>query len=160
MPETPDADASERLVRKTFESLGYRPTVKRFGGFREYYEALRRAGRRGPDAGAGGWSADYPAPSTFFGSLTCAAAAGPDPSNYGRFCSAPFERTFAGAKAAQSRDPSAAAKLWADLDRTATDEAAWVPGTTPRNVDLISKQVGNFQHHPLFGVLLDQLWVR
>jgi len=35
-----------------------------------------------------------------------------------------------------------------------------VPGTTPRNVDLISKQVGNFQHHPLFGVLLDQLWVR
>ena len=29
-----------------------------------------------------------------------------------------------------------------------------------RNVDLVSKRVGNFQHHPLFGVLLDQLWVK
>ena len=24
----------------------------------------------------------------------------------------------------------------------------------------MSKRVGNYQHHPLFGVLLDQLWVR
>ena len=31
---------------------------------------------------------------------------------------------------------------------------------TPRNVDLVSKRVGNYQHHPLFGVLLDQLWVK
>jgi hypothetical protein len=35
-----------------------------------------------------------------------------------------------------------------------------VPTHTLRNIDLVSKRVGNYQHHPLFGVLLDQLWVR
>jgi hypothetical protein len=24
----------------------------------------------------------------------------------------------------------------------------------------VSKRVDNYEHHPLFGVLLDQLWVR
>ncbi len=68
--------------------------------------------------------------------------------------------TFARARTLQAQDPNAAAKLWAELDRKATDQAVWVPTTTPRNIDLVSKRVGNFQHHPLFGVLLDQLWVR
>jgi hypothetical protein len=35
-----------------------------------------------------------------------------------------------------------------------------VATNNPRNVDLVSKRVGNFQHHPLFGVLLDKLWVK
>jgi hypothetical protein len=37
------------------------------------------------------------------------------------------------------------------------DQAIWVSTYTPRNTDLVSKRVGNYQHHPLFGVLLDQL---
>jgi hypothetical protein len=55
---------------------------------------------------------------------------------------------------------SAAAKLRAEVDRDATNLAALVATYTTRNVDLVSKRVGNYQHHPLFGVLLDQLWVR
>ena len=59
----------------------------------------------------------------------------------------------------QAQDQGAAAKLWAEVDRDATNLAAVVPTYTPRNIDLVSKRVGNYQHHPLFGVLLDQLWV-
>jgi ABC-type transport system substrate-binding protein len=60
----------------------------------------------------------------------------------------------------QSRDPTAAARLWTKIDRDATDTSAIVPTHNSRSVDLVSKRVGNYQHHPLFGVLLDQLWVR
>jgi peptide/nickel transport system substrate-binding protein len=60
----------------------------------------------------------------------------------------------------QAEDQDAGAQAWAQVDRAATDLAPWVPTITPRNVDLVSKRVGNYQHHRLFGVLLDQLWVR
>ena len=43
---------------------------------------------------------------------------------------------------------------------TATNTAAIVPIETPKSVDLVSKRVGNYERNPLFGVLLDQLWVR
>jgi ABC-type transport system substrate-binding protein len=45
-------------------------------------------------------------------------------------------------------------------DRKVTDLAPIVPLYTPRNVALVSKRAGNFQYHPLYTVLLDQLWVR
>jgi len=57
-------------------------------------------------------------------------------------------------------DQASAAALWTKIDRDATDLTAIVPTYTPRSVDLVSKRVGNYEHHPLWGVLLDQLWVR
>ena len=35
-----------------------------------------------------------------------------------------------------------------------------VRNTARRGAVFVSERVGNYQHHPLFGVLLDQLWVR
>jgi len=35
-----------------------------------------------------------------------------------------------------------------------------IPLTTGKATDFVSKRVGNYQSHPVFGVLLDQLWVR
>jgi YVTN family beta-propeller protein len=157
-PEVPDAGAFERLVRRTFTQLGYRVSFRRFP-IEKYWEALGRVGPgTAPEAGANGWSADYPSPATFLGPLTCRAIA--DGANLSRFCSPAYDRAFAHAQSVQAREPNAATKLWADLDRMATDSAAWVPTNNPRNIDLVSKRVGNFQHHPLFGVLLDQLWVK
>jgi hypothetical protein len=60
----------------------------------------------------------------------------------------------------QSRDQAAAARRWTQIDRDATDATAIVPMYTSRSVDLVSKRVENYEHNPLFGVLLDQLWVR
>jgi len=60
----------------------------------------------------------------------------------------------------QAQGESSAAKVWAEADRDLTDLSPLVPTITPRNVDLVSKRVGNYQRHPLFGVLLDQLQVR
>ena len=57
-------------------------------------------------------------------------------------------------------DPVSADDMWAQLDRTLTDEAATVPLGNPQNRVLVSARVGNYQSHPLWGPLLDQLWVR
>jgi peptide/nickel transport system substrate-binding protein len=35
-----------------------------------------------------------------------------------------------------------------------------VPTFNGREVDLVSKRVGNYEYHPQWGALLDQLWVK
>jgi hypothetical protein len=42
-------------------------------------------------------------------------------------------------------------------DRT---RAPQLPTGTPTWTDIISKRAGNYQFHPLWGILIDQLWVR
>lgn len=35
-----------------------------------------------------------------------------------------------------------------------------VPFLNLKATDFVSKRVGNYQHHPEFDLLIDQLWVR
>ncbi len=35
-----------------------------------------------------------------------------------------------------------------------------VPLVNRRSVTLVSERVGNYQHHPVYGTLFEQLWVR
>jgi YVTN family beta-propeller protein len=158
LTDIPNARAIERFAQKTFTQLGYRFSVKRFAEFGDYYTALGKTKRA--QAGDHGWSADYPAASTFFEALTCAAADDADSANASRFCSRSVDREIARARELQQDDQAAAARLWAKIDREVTDQAVRVATVTPRNADLVSKRLGNYQQHPLFGVLLDQLWVR
>jgi peptide/nickel transport system substrate-binding protein len=60
----------------------------------------------------------------------------------------------------QERDSAAANESWAALDRDLTDQAPWVSLYTPSSSDFVSTRVGNYQHHPLWGALYAQLWVR
>jgi peptide/nickel transport system substrate-binding protein len=154
----PAVAEQRRIIETTFTMLGYRTSVRAFAEPRAYFPTLRKA-KPGPEAGFNGWVADYPAPSNFFEILSCDARVD-RASNSARYCSKNFDRELARASALQSRDQAAATRSWTQIDREATDTAAIVPMFTPRNVDLVSKRVGNYQHHPLFGVLLDQLWVR
>ncbi len=151
--------ADAEVARETFTQLGYRFSAKIFPDPGAYFGALANAPKNEPTAGVNGWLADYPAASNFFEPMSCATI-GDAAGNSSRFCSAAFNRKLEQAEAVQTRDPGAAAKLFGRLDRDATDQAIWVSTFTPRNIDLVSKRVGNYQHHPLFGVLLDQLWVR
>lgn len=40
------------------------------------------------------------------------------------------------------------------------DAAPAVMALNPTDVTFVSKRVGNFQHHPQWVILLDQLWVK
>jgi YVTN family beta-propeller protein len=80
--------------------------------------------------------------------------------NHRWFCDAAVERAIARAQALEATDARAAAARWAELDRELTDRAAWVPLVNPRQIDFLSARVGNYQHHPVLGLIADQLTLR
>jgi hypothetical protein len=50
--------------------------------------------------------------------------------------------------------------MWGEIDRALVDQAVALPWASPSIASLVSARVGNYQSHPLWGTLLDQLWVR
>jgi ABC-type transport system substrate-binding protein len=131
------------------------------GQLRTEFDLLR------PDVQAGfaGWYADYPSPGGFFDAwLTCDAYLpgdfGGHQSNPGGFCAPAIDRQIRHASELQARDPEAANALWSKIDRRIVDQAPIVPISNPRSPTFVSKRVRNFQFHPVWGRLLDQIWVR
>ena len=64
------------------------------------------------------------------------------------------------AETAQTTDPAQTLLLWQKADREAVDQAPWVPLTNSLGLDVVSHRVGNYEHNPQWGILLDQLWVK
>jgi peptide/nickel transport system substrate-binding protein len=88
--------------------------------------------------------------------FTCRASTPNLPS----FCDRAIDHAIYRALKLQPSDPHAASDLWARIDSIIVDRAAAVPLANPRRIDFLSTRVGNYQYHPLWGMLLDQLWVR
>jgi peptide/nickel transport system substrate-binding protein len=78
----------------------------------------------------------------------------------GRFCDPQLDRLMKRALALETTNPRRGLPVWTAVDRRVTDAAAAVPLVTPREVDLVSARVGNYQSHPIWGFLADQAWVR
>jgi ABC-type transport system substrate-binding protein/DNA-binding SARP family transcriptional activator len=109
----------------------------------------------------GGWSADYPTANDFIGKLACAySVPGSQAVDSSQFCDPAFDHQVAHAAALQTTDPPAADRLWARLDREVTDRAILLPTVTLNATDLLSSRVGNYHYNPVWGALVDQLWVR
>jgi ABC-type transport system substrate-binding protein/DNA-binding SARP family transcriptional activator/DNA-binding beta-propeller fold protein YncE len=141
--------------------LGYRASVRLLPD--STYFTYTNDSRNHAQAIDGGWSADYPSADDFIGKLTCSAFVprnGQATTDASEFCDPALDRRVARAAALQTTDPLAAAALWAQLDRKLTDLAIWLPTVTPNETDLISSRVGNYQYNPVWGPLIDQMWVR
>jgi peptide/nickel transport system substrate-binding protein len=83
-----------------------------------------------------------------------------DNSGGGYSCDRRLDQRVRRALVLQARDPRRANQVWEKLDREAVDRAAQVPVTNPKAIDFVSKRLGNYQRHPVYGMLLDQVWVR
>jgi peptide/nickel transport system substrate-binding protein len=79
---------------------------------------------------------------------------------HGRFCDPRLDRLMRRALLLEATDPRRAAAVWADVDRRVADAGASRPLVTPREVELVSSRVRNYQFHPIWGFLADQVWVR
>ena len=79
---------------------------------------------------------------------------------HGRFCDLRLDRLMRRALSLEATDPRRAAIAWADVDRRVADAGAALPLVTPREVELVSWRVRNYQFHPLWGFLADQVWLR
>jgi peptide/nickel transport system substrate-binding protein len=142
----------EDTLNRTLRELGYRVSVLKVPDLNSYFDHI--VGGAAPvDAAGSGWAQDYPAPSTFMvGLLACGQQL--------YLCDRALDRKMQQLGALQTRDPQRANAGWAALDREVAERALVIPLTNGKAVDFVSKRVGNYQHHPLYGLLLDQLWVR
>jgi YVTN family beta-propeller protein len=147
------------------DRLGYRTRVKDFSTL-DTSAALRFAdSRTSAQAALLGIPLDLPYPSASqvlqaeFACHSFAANSAGNP-NWSEFCDHRVDAQINNALAAESNDSPDTAALWAQADRTATDQAPAVPLTTVNDIHLVSARTGNYQYSFPLGVLLDQLWIR
>ena len=109
------------------------------------------------------WYQDYPAPSNFLNVLfSCGSFhEGSDASvNISGLCDKGLDAELAKAMATGITDPAAANAQWAAIDRHVTDLAPVVPMFNPKQVDFVSRRVGNYRFSGQFYFLFSQAWVR
>ena len=143
------------VALKVLKSLGYHVAVKPVGGFDAYWNAVGDPRNRA-QIGFDGLSAGYPSPATFLVELFSCPA-----SDSSEFCNPGIDRQMRRAEAEQQSDPTGSRALWQRVDREITDASPWVPLMASKDVNFLSKRVGNYQFSPAgMGLLIDQLWVR
>jgi YVTN family beta-propeller protein len=141
------------------DDLGYRASLHAIPNDRFWTDLYDPRLKIQVSIGAG-WGADFPTPSTFFGPLLSCQSAEPGTNNFARFCDPHVDALVSQAQAAQLTDPAAARGLWAQADRIVTDQAPYVPIDNGGTAGFVSSRAGNYQASPVYGPLLDQMWVR
>jgi YVTN family beta-propeller protein len=140
-------------VVAALRALGYRARLNVVEDAK-YIDTVNRLGPTAVQAGWAGWIPDYPTAGNFITGML----------RYFQqrtgFSDRAIDRQIAQALELQLTDPAAADEVWARIDRMIVDQAPFVPMYNLRGVVLTSERVGNFQYHPAWFTLLDQLWVR
>jgi peptide/nickel transport system substrate-binding protein len=163
----PPADATNPTTRigpylvALLDRLGYRASLRIAASQAAFFQTLGDS-RSHVQIGWFPWEQDYPAPSDFIARLlTCRAFLPQSKSNFNdaEFCNPAIDHAVRRAQALEPAAPGAATEAWAAIDRRITDQAPWLPLYNPRLDVATSSRVGNYQYHPFFGLLLDQLWV-
>ena len=161
--DTPGPRAAvSSYVASVLRKLGYAASVRHFDDPAAYYSYVADSRNRA-QIGWAGWVPDYLAASNFLRALfTCDAFVPRSPTslNLFEYCDPALDAKMEHAAALQESDPLRAGELWADVDRALVDRAVTVPWSVPRQRVLLSNRVGNYQGHPLWGTLFDQLWVK
>jgi YVTN family beta-propeller protein len=149
-----------RLVGRYFvgllEELGYQVEFVQVSGISAYFAAMRDSPDR-VQASIYGWLSDYPTAANFFSVARCGSRHNPYEAAY---CDPELEAAIRRAERAQRTDPQLAGGLWTIADRRIVDQSAFVPIGNSIAMDFVSARVGNYQYHPQWGILFDQLWVQ
>jgi len=153
--------ATGRYVVSVLDHLGYRASLRTVP-LDVYYNVLGDSRNR-VQAGFFGWTEDFPAASDFIDPVfTCGSYVPGNRNNVNdaEFCNHQIDAQATQALSAESRDPGAAAVRWAAIDRNIVDQAPWASLYNPRVLTVLAAKVGNYQFHPYWDLLIDQLWVR
>jgi peptide/nickel transport system substrate-binding protein len=143
------------VAKRVLKSLGYHVAVKPVGGFDKYWNAVGDPRNRA-QIGFDGHFGSYPSPATFMVELFSCPA-----SDSSEFCNPGIDRQMRRAAAEEQSDPTGSRALWQQVDREITDASPWVSLMATKDVNFLSKRVGNYQFSPDgMGLLIDQLWVR
>ena len=139
------------VLDRTLRQLGYRTSVRRLPDVGSYFYAVDARAPR-VEAALMAWFPDYPSPANMLDVPPC--------SNFPSWCDPAVDRKIRETLELQTRDPQAANEAWARLERELVDQAIVVPVVNLNAIDFVSKRLGNYQRHPVFGMLISQVWVR
>lgn len=104
----------------------------------------------------GGWVADYPDPSSYIPQyFGCDGGL-----DIGYYCDPHLDRSIREASALELTNLAAATARQTAIDRQLSDDAAWAPTESLRNVQVVSQRLRNYQYNPMWGFLADQAWLR
>ncbi len=109
------------------------------------------------------WYQDYPAASDFLNILFGSGSytPGSDSSiNISGYTNKDLDEKMQKALALGVTDQEAANKIWAEVDKTVTDDSAAAAMFTPKHLDFTSKRLGNFQFNYQFYWMVTQSWVQ
>jgi len=109
------------------------------------------------------WYQDYPAPSNFLNVLfSCAGFhEGSDASvNIPGLCDKELDAEMARAMSTAITDPKAAAAIWAGVDRRVTDGASVAVLINPKQLDFVSKRLGNYTFSGQTYFMFAKAWVK
>lgn len=143
-----------RYFASLLRRLGYDADARIFRDYFAYKSAI--ASPKTAQIGIEGFAADYAAPSNFAPSFVCVPPSY-RPEKLSGFCDRRIAAKIDVARAARG---AAADALWRRVYERIGRVAPAVPLVNRRTLTLVSRRVGNYQDHPLWGPLLDQLWVR
>ena len=148
-----------RVFVTLLRQLGYRARAKHLDED-SFYSGIGDPRRR-IQAGLLSWQSDFPAASNFIAFFfRCPVRASGGNTNPSQFCDRGIDRRIRRALDLEATDPAIATSLWWRLDHELVDRAPMVPLLNPKQIDFVSRRVGDYQYSPQWGVLLDQLWVR
>jgi peptide/nickel transport system substrate-binding protein len=154
-----------RYFVRLLDSLGYHARLRTIGDDTsqasfDKFAAYLNDSRNKAQMGAYWWQgASSPAGATSF--LRCDAFEPDsiDNVNTSEFCDRELDGRIDHALSLQTTDPAKTGAAWAAVDRRIVDQAPAIGLLVPQGVDLLSKRVDNYQHNPVWGVILSQLWV-
>jgi ABC-type transport system substrate-binding protein len=156
-----DVQVSSYLVR-LLRQLGYRATLRHISAKKSAKAIL--SPHSTPQLGMFGFGADIPTASTYFVPvLSCRSLHQVNPNgaiNVSWYCNPHADQIASQAQALQGTDPAAARRAWSQLYRLVSNQAPVVPIFSQSPTVFVSARARNYQEQPVYGPLLDQIWVR
>jgi peptide/nickel transport system substrate-binding protein len=151
----------EQMV-SDLNKIGYKASGQYLAGSIQYPYVQNSKNHSKWNVAWSAWYQDYPAPSDFLNVLLGCGSIHPNSDaspNIAAFCDKKIQAQMTQAEN-QGDNPDAANAIWQKVDHEVTDQAPWVDLFNPKQIDFLSKRVGNYQWNPQWYILIDQLWVK
>jgi YVTN family beta-propeller protein len=152
--DTGNAEPVVPYLVRVLDELGYRAHVRVLSSQQADHASV--AVRATADLMPVAFGPDYPSPAEAYSLfLACGGAY-----NWRWFCDRRLDAEAQQAEAARLTNPEHSAALWARLDRQLVNRAVWVPLTSQRIIDLVSKRLRTYEFSPVYHFLPAQASLR
>jgi peptide/nickel transport system substrate-binding protein len=151
----------EQMV-SDLDSIGYKASPQLLAGSVQYPFVQNSANSSKWNVGWSAWYQDYPAQSDFLNVLLGCNTIHPNSDaspNIAAYCDKATQTQINQAESEEATSPSAAAKLWTEIDHEDTNAAPWVDMYNPKQIDFLSSDVHGYKWNPQWYILIDQLWL-